>query len=80
MNDFATEEFLTKNIRVRPQSGITGKDPDENKSEHISRNNLALALGEPTDDEQKFNDMVNLEMEDQRRKIKVQREEIDRKK
>ena len=29
MNDFATEEFLTKNIRVRPQSGITGKDGDE---------------------------------------------------
>lgn len=29
MNDFATEEFLTKNIRVRPQSGITGKDGDD---------------------------------------------------
>jgi hypothetical protein len=29
MNDFATEEFLTKNIRVRPVSGVTGKDPEE---------------------------------------------------
>jgi hypothetical protein len=29
MNDFATEEFLTKNIRVRPVSGITTKDPDD---------------------------------------------------
>lgn len=29
MNDFATEEFLMKNIRVRPVSGVTGKDVDE---------------------------------------------------
>jgi hypothetical protein len=29
MNDFATEEFLMKNIRVRPVSGVTGKDNDE---------------------------------------------------
>ena len=29
MNDFATEEFLMKNIRVRPASGITGKDVDD---------------------------------------------------
>ena len=31
MNDFATEEFINKNIRVRPVSGIT-VNPDE-KSE-----------------------------------------------
>jgi hypothetical protein len=29
MNDFATEEFLTKNIRVRPTSGVTGKEVDD---------------------------------------------------
>jgi hypothetical protein len=29
MNDFATEEFLMKNIRVRPISGVTGKDNEE---------------------------------------------------
>ena len=30
MNDFATDEFITKNIRVRPQSGATaGKQDDE---------------------------------------------------
>lgn len=28
MNDFATEEFLSKNIRVRPLSGITRADDD----------------------------------------------------
>jgi hypothetical protein len=64
MNDFATEEFLTKNIRVRPQSGIAGKDQEDRQSEHISRNNLMGVLGEPTDDEEKFNKMVNLEMDD----------------
>ncbi len=32
MNDFATEEFLTKNIRVRPVSGITRGDQDETKT------------------------------------------------
>jgi hypothetical protein len=62
MNDFATEEFLTKNIRVRPLSGYPGKDGDDAKSDHISRNNLSQI--EPTDDEEKFNKMINLEMED----------------
>lgn len=28
MNDFATEEFLSKNIRVRPLSGVTRGDDD----------------------------------------------------
>lgn len=71
MNDFATEEFLTKNIRVRPTSGVTGKEVDDKQSEHISRNNLiASALADPTDDEEKFNKMVNLEMDEQRKKLK----------
>lgn len=80
MNDFATDEFLTKNIRVRPQSGITGKEPEE-KSEHISRNNLiSNMLAVPTDDEEKFNEMVNVEMEHQRREMKQHKLELERKK
>ena len=31
MNDFATEEFLSKNVRVRPLSGVTRAD-DEGKT------------------------------------------------
>jgi hypothetical protein len=77
MNDFATEEFLTKNIRVRPISGTTHKDDD--KSEHISRGNLMENGSVGGDDEEKFNKMVNLEMEDQRKRIKLQREEVERK-
>lgn len=41
---------------------------------------MMIGLGEPTDDEEKFNKMVNLDMEDQRKKLKAQREEIERKK
>ena len=81
MNDFATEEFITKNIRVRPISGVTGKDIDDKQSERVSRNNLMGGImGDPTDDEEKFNKMVNLEMEDQRKKIKTQQMEVERKK
>jgi hypothetical protein len=29
MNDFATEDFLNKNIRVRPISGVTRNDQEE---------------------------------------------------
>ena len=79
MNEFVTEEFLTKIIRVRPQSSATGKDTDDKQSDYLSRNNV-VGLGEPTDDEEKFNKMVNLEMDDQRRKIKKEREEVERKK
>ena len=32
MNDFATEEFLNKNIRVRPISGVTRGDIDDTKT------------------------------------------------
>lgn len=72
MNDFATEDFITKNIRVRP---ISGKDIEE-KSE---KGGFA-SLGDLGDEDEKFNKMQDLEMDDQRKKIKVIKEEIERKK
>jgi hypothetical protein len=33
MNDFATDDFISKNIRVRPQSGVTRGDNDETKTQ-----------------------------------------------
>lgn len=84
LKDVENEEFFAKNFRVRPVSGVTGSGNDERQSEHISRNNLAVGGGvgggEPTDDEDKFNKMMNIEMEEQRRKIKTQRVEQERKK
>lgn len=73
MNDFATEEFLTKNIRVRPVSGITRAD-EETRTEmaHFNAKSMLMAgSGEPGDDEEKFNKMINLDMEEQRKNIKV---------
>lgn len=32
MNDFATDDFLNKNIRVRPISGVTRGDQEETKT------------------------------------------------
>ncbi len=43
----------------------------------------SLMLGgnvDPTDDEEKFNKMINLDMEEQRKNIKLKREEFIRKK
>lgn len=32
MNDFATDDFINKNIRVRPDSGVKKADDDETKN------------------------------------------------
>jgi len=77
MNDFATEEFLTKNIRVRPVSGVTrGGEMEETKTNV----DFAAAIHNPvksmlmgadgTEDEEKFNKMINIDMEEQRKNIK----------
>jgi hypothetical protein len=68
LKDLENEEFFAKNFRVRPVSGVTGSGNEERQSEHVSRNNLAISGGgvggEPTDDEDKFNKLMNLEMEE----------------
>lgn len=72
MNDFATDEFLNKNIRVRPISGITRGDMEETKTNvdymNHGNKNVAHDVG---DDEDKFNKMINLDMEEQRKNIKT---------
>jgi hypothetical protein len=78
MNDFATEEFLTKNIRVRPVSGITrgGGDQEETRtqaeqlSHHFPGKPLLGGAGDPAEEEEKFNKMINIDMEEQRKNIK----------
>jgi hypothetical protein len=49
--DFTTDEFIQKNIRVRPQSGITAAEKDEQKTDILGRG----ADGTTMDDEEKFN-------------------------
>ena len=86
LNDFGNQDFLDKNVRVRPVSGQTrGGDLDETKTNNNDGGNAggkSLMMGgvDPTDDEEKFNKMINLDMEEQRKNIKLKREEFIRKK
>jgi hypothetical protein len=61
------EEFFVKNFRVRPVSGLH----DDRQSEHVSRQNLNGP--DPTEEEDKANKMMYLEMEEQRKKVKQAR-------
>lgn len=38
MIDFANDDFITKNIRVRPVSGVTVGERDEQKSDILGNN------------------------------------------
>jgi hypothetical protein len=53
MQDFATEEFINKNIRVRPSSGHTAVERDD-KSD-LQRGSLMGHGFEGMDEEDKFN-------------------------
>ena len=70
LNDFGNQDFLDKNVRVRPVSGQTrGGDLDETKTNNdgATAGGKSLMLGggiDPTDDEEKFNKMINLDMEE----------------
>lgn len=76
MQDFATEDFITKNIRVRPQSGATiGAQGEESKS--------LVGLeksGDGLNDEEKFNRDMIYEMEQQRKAVKQERETYEKRK
>jgi len=72
LNDFATEEFITKNIRVRPVSGATQNAEKEEQKSDIFGNRTLLGgeTGNQMDEETKFNHLVDLEMEIQRKNVK----------
>ena len=79
--DFATDEFINKNIRVRPQSGITtGGEREEQKSEFTRGGLLGTDHHGGMDEEEKLNQMINIEMESQRKQIKMEREKLERQK
>jgi hypothetical protein len=67
--DFTTDEFINKNIRVRPTSGITTIDKEETKADILGRG--ATLDGNVMDEEEKFNQMANLEINAQRKTVKV---------
>lgn len=76
-NDFATEDFINKNIRVRPVSGITNKDETrDGRQSNISGARAIGGLGEPSmdDADENFNKIALHDLGDQREKIKKERE------
>jgi len=70
LNDFGNQDFLDKNVRVRPVSGQTragaGGDLDETKTQlDGAKDGKSLMMGgDGGDDEEKFNRMINLDMEE----------------
>ena len=77
MNDFATEDFISKNIRVRPVSGIARAEGnnDETKTQgggDKGENNA--------DDEDKFNDDVKFELEKDRKSAKDKKRDFEKRK
>ena len=73
INDFATEEFVHKNIRVRPVSSYsTGKHlGGDDRSEHNSRHNIIGSTSiEENDGDLKYNADVQHELNLQRKERK----------
>ena len=66
-----TEEFISKNIRVRPISGLTQADKDEKQSEMYGGRQQLMDMGHSLmDEEEKFNTNVIMDMEDAWKKVK----------
>lgn len=76
INDFATDEFVQKNVRVRPTSSYSqaGKDQSE-----IGARGAGGTQAEE-DDEKKFNTETNYELSQQRleQKERKKKEEMER--
>lgn len=77
--DFATEDFINKNIRVRPISGVThGDETKDGRASNISRGNE-----DAEDAQENYNKLAIYEIESQRkaakRKMQEYQEELRRK-
>ena len=67
-NDFATDEFVNKNIRVRPVSGF-GDDTKDGRQSNVSK-----AVSEEKEDlEDNFNTNAQLDLDNERKQIKLAR-------
>jgi hypothetical protein len=63
--DFATEDFINKNIRVRPISGVTNKDETrDGRQSNVSRGNAGDEEGGNADNS---DTMAKYELDEQRK-------------
>lgn len=80
MNDFATEDFISKNMRVRPTSGVTrGGDNDETKTQGGDAGFSRMGGDGAIDDEEKFNLDADIEMTNDRKLAKSKMREFQKK-
>jgi len=64
--DFATDDFINKNIRVRPISGVTHGEGQQDRASTVSRG----AAGTEADDGQDYNQNFEYELKEQRKEVK----------
>ena len=74
--DFATVDFMHKNIRVRPISGFThGDDTKDGRQSNISKGQNMQSEGNE-EGEDNYNKFAILELDDQRKAIKTKHKEV----
>lgn len=70
--DFATVDFINKNIRVRPTSGVSFNQEKGERQSNISR-----AQSERSDGGDNYNKLAEFEIEDQRKLVKKRAAEYE---
>jgi len=81
-NDFATDDFITKNIRVRPTSGVTHADETrDGRQSNVSRNVSGADGGDTKggDDENQALYHLNLDRKNIKNLYQQRMEEIRKK-
>ena len=73
-NDFATEDFINKNIRVRPHSGITYDETKDGRQSNVSKG--VNADGSNEDAEESFNRGALIDLNNERQTIKQRQRNI----
>jgi len=74
INDFATDEFVHKNVRVRPTSShsMVGKDQSE-----MGGRGQMQAVKDEEDDDRKFNSETQFDLQQQRFDAKTRKKQVE---
>ena len=75
MNDFVSEEYVTKNIRVMPMGGVS----IDNQSEHTSRYMMGSHAADSDVEDNKHHQEAYMQMMDARQQVKERKAEAERK-
>jgi hypothetical protein len=75
--DFATQEFVDKNIRVRPASGVTHDETRDGRQSSVSKGQHEDEAENQTNNKEKLNKIILSDLEDIRKKIKVEKRNVE---